>query len=77
MTIPRPAQEFFSIGEVCALTDLKPLYSFSRYALSFFPMFWVWGNAGKNPWLNRLILYPSLLLLLYFSGQFFIWGWIA
>lgn len=24
MTPPRPTQEFFSIGEVCALTDLKP-----------------------------------------------------
>lgn len=24
MTLPRPTQEFFSIGEVCALTDLKP-----------------------------------------------------
>ena len=24
MTAPRPVQEFFSIGEVCALTDLKP-----------------------------------------------------
>lgn len=24
MTSPRPTQEFFSIGEVCALTDLKP-----------------------------------------------------
>lgn len=22
--LPRPTQEFFSIGEVCALTDLKP-----------------------------------------------------
>jgi DNA-binding transcriptional MerR regulator len=24
MTGPHPAQEFFAIGEVCALTDLKP-----------------------------------------------------
>jgi len=24
VTAPRPTQEFFSIGEVCALTDLKP-----------------------------------------------------
>jgi len=24
VTLPRPTQEFFSIGEVCALTDLKP-----------------------------------------------------
>ncbi len=24
MTLPHPIQQFFSIGEVCALTDLKP-----------------------------------------------------
>lgn len=58
-------------------SDLKPLYSFSRYALAFFPTFMVLGAAGRNPWLNRLILYPSVALYLYFSGQFFIWGWVA
>ena len=58
-------------------SDLKPLYSFSRYALAFFPTFMVLGAAGCNPWLNRLILYPSVALYLYFSGQFFIWGWVA
>lgn len=58
-------------------SDLKPLYSFTRYALAFFPLFWGWGSAGTNPWFNRLILYPCLLLYLYLSGQFFIWGWVA
>lgn len=24
MTVPRPVQEYFSIGDVCQLTDLKP-----------------------------------------------------
>ncbi len=58
-------------------SDLKPLYSFSRYALAFFPTFFLLGEWGKNPWVNRLILYPSIILYLYFSGQFFIWGWVA
>jgi hypothetical protein len=58
-------------------SELKPLFSFSRYALAFFPMFMLLGQAGKNPWINRLILYPSLALYLYFSGQFFVWGWVA
>ena len=58
-------------------SDLKPIFSFSRYALTFFPIFLLWGDAGKNSWINRLILYPSFVLLLYFSGQFFIWGWVA
>lgn len=58
-------------------SELKPLYSFSRYALAFFPTFMVLGAAGRNPWINRLILYASIALYLYFSGQFFIWGWVA
>jgi hypothetical protein len=58
-------------------SELKPLFSFSRYALVFFPTFMLLGAAGTNPWLNRLILYPSIALYLYLSGQFFIWGWVA
>lgn len=58
-------------------SDVKPLYSFSRYTLAFFPTFMLLGLAGKRPLTNRLILYPSLLLYLYFSGQFFSWGWVA
>jgi hypothetical protein len=58
-------------------SEPKPLFSFSRYALAFFPIFMWFGGLGKNPWLNRAILYPSLALYLYFSGQFFIWGWVA
>lgn len=60
-----------------ASANFKPLYSFSRYALAFFPAFMLLGLAGERPWLNRLILYPSIILYLYFSGQFFIWGWVA
>ena len=58
-------------------SELKPLFSFSRYALAFFPMFMWLGSLGRNPWLNRVILYPSVALYLYFSGQFFMWGWVA
>jgi hypothetical protein len=58
-------------------SDFKPLYSFSRYTLVFFPTFLVLGQLGRRPWLNRLILYPSSALYFYFSGQFFIWGWVA
>lgn len=59
------------------VSEFKPLYSFSRYALAFFPTFMILAQAGKNPWVNRAILYPSFILYLYFSGQYFIWGWVA
>lgn len=59
------------------VSELKPLYSFSRYALVFFPTFILLAIAGRNPWAHRLIAYPSIALYLYFSGQFFMWGWVA
>ena len=58
-------------------SPVKPLYSFSRYALTFFPTFMLLAQAGKRPWLHRLILYTCLLLYLFYSGQFFLWGWVA
>jgi hypothetical protein len=60
-----------------ASENFKPLYSFSRYALAFFPSFMLLGLTGERPWINRLILYPSLILYLYFSSQYFVWGWVA
>lgn len=58
-------------------SEFKPLFSFSRYALAFFPTFLLLGMAGKRPWLNRLIIYPSVALTFYFTGQFFSWGWVG
>ena len=58
-------------------SPVKPLYSFSRYTLAFFPLFMLLGAAGRKPWLNRLILYPSIVLYLFFSGQFFMGGWVG
>jgi hypothetical protein len=58
-------------------SDLKPLFSFSRYALVFFPGFMALGDIMKEPWPSRLIFYPFVALLLFFSGQFFIGGWVG
>lgn len=58
-------------------SDLKPLYSFSRYALAFFPTFMIMARFTTTPWRKRIVIYPSIVLLLYFSGQFFMWGWVA
>jgi len=48
MTIPRPAQEFFSIGEVCALTDLKP------HVLRYWESQFRFLNPAKNRSGNRV-----------------------
>lgn len=58
-------------------TTLQPLVSMSRYVLVLFPAFMIWGRWGRNHLLQRLIVYPSVALLLYLSGQFAMWGWVA
>ena len=58
-------------------TTLQPLVSMSRYVLVLFPAFMLWGLWGRNPRVQRLVVYPSVALLLYLSGQFAIWGWVA
>ncbi len=76
-----PEYGLFLIVTLVALmlrrTTIQPLVSMSRYALTLFPVFMVWGAWGQNPWLHRLILYPSVALLLYLTGQFVMWGWVA
>ncbi|MFI5235746.1 MAG: MerR family transcriptional regulator [Gemmatimonadales bacterium] len=48
MTAPRPLQEFFSIGEVCALTDLKP------HVLRYWESQFRFLNPAKNRSGNRV-----------------------
>ncbi|HSC59544.1 MAG TPA: MerR family transcriptional regulator [Gemmatimonadales bacterium] len=48
MTAPRPVQEFFSIGEVCALTDLKP------HVLRYWESQFRFLNPAKNRSGNRV-----------------------
>ena len=58
-------------------TTLQPMVSMSRYVLVLFPAFMLWGRWGRNPRVRRLIVYPCVALLLYLSGQFAMWGWVA
>ena len=56
---------------------ISPLLSTSRYVLPIFPAFMLLGRWASTPWRRRLIVYPSVALLLYFAGQFILWGWVA
>jgi len=58
-------------------TTLQPLVSMSRYVLILFPAFMIWGRWGRNPRFQKLVVYPSVALLLYLSGQFAMWGWVG
>jgi hypothetical protein len=65
------------IAPMFRMTTTQPLVSMSRYALVVFPIFIVFGSAGRNPWVNRAVLYLSLPLQMYLSAQYFLWGWVA
>ncbi len=59
------------------MTTTQPLVSTDRYALALFPIFALWGAWGKNPWVNRAVVYLSFPLQLYLSAQFVLWGWVG
>ncbi|MBI4790110.1 MAG: glycosyltransferase family 39 protein [Chloroflexi bacterium] len=59
------------------MTTTQPLVSMMRYVLAMFPVFVVWGAWGRNPWVNRAIVYLSFPLGLYLSAQFVMWGWVG
>ncbi|NIN65102.1 MAG: hypothetical protein GTO63_10445 [Anaerolineae bacterium] len=72
---------FYTIGTLILLTtrlvETQPLNSMSRYVLAIFPIFMYLGILGRDRRLHRYILYPSVATLLYLSGQFAMWGWVA
>jgi hypothetical protein len=59
------------------VVETQPLNSMLRFSLTLFPAFFTLALAGKQPWVRRIIVYTSIPLALYLSGQFMIWGWVA
>jgi hypothetical protein len=47
------------------------------FALVVFQIFIVLGLWGINHWVNREILYTSILLKIFLSDQFILWGWVG
>lgn len=65
------------LAPLLRMTTTQPLVSMARYALVIFPVFLVLGVWGENRWAHRAILYGSILLQMYLSAQFFLWGWVG
>ena len=57
-TTPRPVQEFYSIGEVCGLTDLKP------HVLRYWESQFRFLNPAKNRSGNRVYQRREIELIL-------------
>jgi hypothetical protein len=54
---------------------LHPLMGVGRYMLGLLRAFFLLGRVGaRSAWPNRLILYPSLMLRLFLSANFVLWG---
>lgn len=62
---------------IIRMVDTQPLNSMTRYSLTIFPIFFLLSQSAENPWIQRAIIYGSVLLSLYLSGQFFLWGWVG
>ncbi|HWE42734.1 MAG TPA: MerR family transcriptional regulator [Gemmatimonadaceae bacterium] len=58
MTPPEPVQEFFSIGEVCSLTDLKP------HVLRYWESQFRFLNPAKNRSGNRVYQRKEIELIM-------------
>lgn len=56
---------------------IHPLLGMSRFVLSLFPAFILLATTAQNSLINRLIVYPSVILLVYLTGQFVMWGWVG
>ncbi len=78
--LPR-ALALYTVASLVILTlrvvESQPLNSMSRYTLTLFPIFMLFGIWGAKGWAQRALVYPSVALALYLSAQFFLWGWVA
>jgi len=57
---------------------IQPLLSVSRYVITLFPGFILLGMLGqRSGFWHRIIVYSSMTLQLFMSGEFVIWGWVG
>jgi hypothetical protein len=65
-------------GLLAKTAHVQPLLSVSRYVLALFPGFMLLAKLGaRSAWWHRAIAYPSFALLVFFAGQFVLWGWVG
>jgi hypothetical protein len=65
-------------GTLTKVSEVQPLLALSRYVLVLFPGFIILAGWGwQKVWVHRLVVYSSFALLIFFVGQFAIWGWVG
>jgi len=59
------------------INETQPFVSAVRYSLSLFPVFGLLGIYAQRKMVERFLVILFLLFMLYFSAQFWLWGWVA
>lgn len=67
----------FLVLYLSRMAAIYPLLSMPRYVLALWPIFLALAQQGEDRRVHRLIVYLSLVGLLFFSAQFAIWGWVG
>ena len=78
----QPAYALYMTGallfNISHLRAPHPMCSVGRHTVELFPMFFLLGCwTEHSAWRNRLVVYPLVLLWLWLSGQFVLWGWVG
>lgn len=59
------------------VVETQPFSAIVRYSLSLFPLFGLMSLYAQRKFVERLLVILFLLFTLYFSAQFWLWGWVA
>lgn len=78
----RPSYALFMLLNILVVISRPiaeyPLLSMPRFVLPLFPLYILLGRVGEaSPLVNRLVIYSWLALLLFFTAQFALGGWVA
>jgi hypothetical protein len=59
------------------VVETQPFSAIVRYSLSLFPLFGLLSLYARQKSVERFVIVIFLLYMLYFSAQFWLWGWVA
>jgi hypothetical protein len=59
------------------IVETQPFSAVVRYSLSLFPLFGLLSLYAQRKSVERVLVVLFLLFMLYFSAQFWLWGWVA
>ena len=68
---------FTMIIMTARIVEGQPFSGMIRFSLTLFPLFAIFSMYSYNPKVKRVVVFVFLVMMLYFSAQFWLWGWVA